>query len=483
SKALANILSEDLENEKNYHQPDSLFYGDMKLDPSWVATLDGLFDPYEPVSKDIQKSTLSKVLYRNMPVILDTIRSKILQDIECQVCFLVFDQPITTYCGHTFCKSCLITSLDYKPNCPLCRHELPPFMYYHNQLPSKSLARFIQYLDSHKVSNISEDNSQERREVDPSLGMTPLFIDSLIFPQMPCYLLVFEHKYRKLLRDVLKTESKYFGMVLPPQQKKKNRAKEEASSWLEPSMEYGTLLKVTSYEPLRDGRVLVETIGVTRFRILKYTMVEGYWAATGIELIYDISIEHEKGLEKAAIESNLALELENYQEAHSLHDNMEQESNNMNRVEQIKRSRSSEDNRLTSAPSSNPDSSTTLPSSSTTPEPDSTSSAEIDMRSLHKLNLDTLTQKQLSKILLAFVTLMQDRLGPLATRRLQREYGNMIEDEGQAFSFWMASILPIHPAQRYELLRVTSVRQRLLKVLYWIKEIEHRRAVDVCTIS
>src|SRR6202012_5718583 len=99
----------------------------------------------------------------------------------------------------------------------------------------------------------------------PSLAMTPLFVNSLIFPRMPCYLLVFEPRYRRLLRNVLKTESKLFGMVLPPRQQRKQHHHNHTDgigAW-EPSMEYGTLLKIVSFEPLQDGRALVETIGVS----------------------------------------------------------------------------------------------------------------------------------------------------------------------------------------------------------------------------
>ncbi|KAF9322973.1 hypothetical protein BG006_001909, partial [Podila minutissima] len=376
-----NILNEEAANARQHFQPNTLYYGQPA--PGWDATLDGLFDPYEPVrasstitvsnsslvsppppptplppssltssSPYLSPSAQYKVIQPNLPMILASVQHKVQQEIECQVCFLVFCRPITTICGHTFCKACLIRSLDHKDTCPLCRTPLPLFMHYHNQAPNKILSRFIQYLISSKTDiptmssphssassgdinattttttatatalasssnnnytnnnnnnnksninpwNISIDESEN--EIEPSLAMTPLFVNSLIFPRMPCYLLVFEPRYRRLLRNVLKTESKLFGMVLPPRQRKHHHHQHQDGGAWEPSMEYGTLLKIVSFEPLQDGRALVETVGVSRFQILTYAMLEGYYTATAVELINDIPEEQEVGLEKAVL--------------------------------------------------------------------------------------------------------------------------------------------------------------------------------------
>jgi len=45
-------------------------------------------------------------------------------DFECALCYKLFYQPVTTTCGHTYCKSCILSSLKYSPNCPLCRTKL-----------------------------------------------------------------------------------------------------------------------------------------------------------------------------------------------------------------------------------------------------------------------------------------------------------------------------------------------------------------------
>ncbi|KAG0085964.1 hypothetical protein BGZ92_008568 [Podila epicladia] len=556
-----NILNEEAANARQHLQPDTLYYGQPA--PGWDATLDGLFDPYEPVrasstttasnsavvsppppspptsltSSSPYLSPLAqyKVIQLNLPMVLASVQHKVQQEIECQVCFLVFCRPITTICGHTFCKACLIRSLDHKDTCPLCRTPLPLYMHYHNQAPNKILSRFIQYLSSSKAViptisnnpwNISIDESEN--EIEPSLAMTPLFINSLIFPRMPCYLLVFEPRYRRLLRNVLKTESKLFGMVLPPRQRKHHHHQHQDGGAWEPSMEYGTLLKIVSFEPLQDGRALVETVGVSRFQIQTYAMLEGYYTATAVELINDIPEEQEVGLEKAVL-SALAHERAMRQEAEkpgsAAESNEEKEEVDFilgsrmpssplpNSYEDIDVSTlNSNSSRFraraldqgsglaTTATGAGPSTDTVIdpllssfnsppgPEDSDRPGTGQWSSRRLlnstaDLSDLHTQDLETLSRRQLMDILLAFVSHMQDRLGPLATQRLQREFGEMVEDNGEYFSFWVASILPVRNYQKYELLKQTSVRRRLLTVVGWIKEIEAKRSMSVCTIS
>ena len=52
------------------------------------------------------------------PVQLDS------QDLECSLCTALIFDPVTTVCGHSFCRSCLCRSFDHSPACPVCRTVL-----------------------------------------------------------------------------------------------------------------------------------------------------------------------------------------------------------------------------------------------------------------------------------------------------------------------------------------------------------------------
>ncbi|XP_077182612.1 LON peptidase N-terminal domain and RING finger protein 1-like isoform X2 [Paroedura picta] len=49
-------------------------------------------------------------------------------DLECSLCIRMFFEPVTTPCGHTFCKECVERSLDHRPNCPLCKQSLREYL-------------------------------------------------------------------------------------------------------------------------------------------------------------------------------------------------------------------------------------------------------------------------------------------------------------------------------------------------------------------
>jgi len=54
-------------------------------------------------------------------------------DVECKLCFAVLCEPTTTICGHTFCRACLVRTLDHNPACPLCRTSLLTQFAAHRQ--------------------------------------------------------------------------------------------------------------------------------------------------------------------------------------------------------------------------------------------------------------------------------------------------------------------------------------------------------------
>lgn len=43
---------------------------------------------------------------------------------DCPVCLRLLLEPVTTRCGHTFCRACLGRALEQNSSCPLCRQEL-----------------------------------------------------------------------------------------------------------------------------------------------------------------------------------------------------------------------------------------------------------------------------------------------------------------------------------------------------------------------
>ncbi|XP_026878654.1 E3 ubiquitin-protein ligase TRIM21-like isoform X1 [Electrophorus electricus] len=44
--------------------------------------------------------------------------------LTCSICMDMLDEPVTSICGHTFCKKCLSHHLENTRACPLCKHSL-----------------------------------------------------------------------------------------------------------------------------------------------------------------------------------------------------------------------------------------------------------------------------------------------------------------------------------------------------------------------
>ena len=72
-------------------------------------------------------------------------------------------------------------------------------------------------------------------------------------------------RYRLMLRRCLESPTPRFGVVMPPK---------TASSRI--SVEFGTMLEIRTVKMLPDGRSMVYTLGVSRFRILERGTLDGY---------------------------------------------------------------------------------------------------------------------------------------------------------------------------------------------------------------
>ena len=42
-------------------------------------------------------------------------------DTECILCMKLLFEPVTTPCGHTFCRACFARTTDHSNKCPMCR--------------------------------------------------------------------------------------------------------------------------------------------------------------------------------------------------------------------------------------------------------------------------------------------------------------------------------------------------------------------------
>ncbi|GMP33403.1 hypothetical protein CsSME_00006737 [Camellia sinensis var. sinensis] len=75
-------------------------------------------DPSSNPLKALERTTASMIGKR------DHGKPERTDDFDCTLCLKLLYEPITTPCGHSFCRSCLFQSMDQSNRCPLCRTVL-----------------------------------------------------------------------------------------------------------------------------------------------------------------------------------------------------------------------------------------------------------------------------------------------------------------------------------------------------------------------
>ncbi|KAG1866605.1 PUA-like domain-containing protein [Suillus subalutaceus] len=340
-------------------------------------------------------------------------------ELTCEICFMLFYQPVTTPCQHTFCSKCLQRSLDHSMLCPLCRVELPGFAYFHEHSHNKVVLALL--LKAYPESYHTRGQAIATEERDARLD-TPIFVCQLSFPGMPTLLHFFEPRYRLMLRRCLEAPTPTLGMIMPP------RAAPVAGLGVDAGADFGTMLEIRSVQMLPDGRSMVETRGTHRFRILERGSLDGYMIGR-VERIDDYE---------------------------DLFDDWESEIEE-NADSSLSASSSSASSTSGHAPSSprlfsRIMSNASLPPSSPTSPPLSTAAL---LQTCH-----------------TFLEQLRAGTAPWVVQRLNHTYGPQPPDENpDAFSFWMGMVLPIDEHEKAKLLPIKSARLRLRMVVGWIEQL------------
>jgi Lon protease-like protein len=235
----------------------------------------------------------------NIPDILEIVRTKLAEETQiltCQICYHVFLDPVTTRCGHTFCWNCLARSVDSSQQCPACRTEFPwqfptGVAMHHDPLQNwnqnYSLGMIISTCWPDEVAIRREAAGAEEQVIPKDMDL-PLFVCCVSFPTQPTYLQVFEPRYRLMLRRIMKSESRSFGMIL---------FERDASP---PMVSHATVLQIERVVYTDDREIILKTIGLGRVKICNTDMRDGYWVASA-EALQDLTVLEESALEQQEV--------------------------------------------------------------------------------------------------------------------------------------------------------------------------------------
>ncbi|KAF5826418.1 PUA-like domain-containing protein [Dunaliella salina] len=188
-------------------------------------------------------------------------------DCECTLCLKLLFEPVTTPCGHSFCRACLMRALDHRSRCPVCRTVLHVGA---GQLPvTLVLQRILQRsFPEEYAERAKEEEAAAIRDAEAGATITlklPLFVMTTIMPGERIALNIFEPRYRLLLRRAMEGNRR-LGMA-------------EVSLGGE-LQDVAVEAEVVEYAPQPDGRYFVELAGRRRVKIQNCHDLDGYRMAS-----------------------------------------------------------------------------------------------------------------------------------------------------------------------------------------------------------
>ena len=138
-----------------------------------------------------------------------------------------------------------------------------------------------------------------------NLALFPLHV--VLYPDMPLPLHIFEPRYREMVKRC-REENTPFGVVLI-------KSGDEAGDEAIPSST-GTTARIQSFEELADGRMNIEILGETRFRVLETSRqnpyltahVEPFWEKVTDPLLLKPPFDTAGGLFKAYLKTLFSLQ-------------------------------------------------------------------------------------------------------------------------------------------------------------------------------
>lgn len=355
----------------------------------------GELDYHSDLAFTLANSDHEEKVKESDTAIVESLKEIIRAECECQVCYSLMVDPLTTACGHTFCRKCVARVLDHSTLCPACRRPLPMRPGVATEPSNKRMSHAVDGLLAEELA--ARLIALQQEEVfDEEEGWMPMFPCTLAFPHMPTFLHIFEPRYRLMIRRALENGSRKFGMMMY-----NGRRIPQGHLGRSVFMQYGTALYISRVEIFPDGRSLIETHGMYRFKVLEGSMLDGYHIAR-VQRIEDMPLAEEEAAE--------ALETAG-------------------------------------------------------PEP-----AEDDAVA----RINHMSTQGLLQYGLDFVTQARGRSERWLHERVLAAYGQPPSDPA-TFPYWFASILPISEDEKYQLLPVTSVRERLKITARWIQAIEESR--------
>lgn len=96
------------------------------------------------------------------------------ESLDCPICMCLFKDPVITYCGHSYCKSCIEECINRTHDCPHCKAKLEKNQIWRNY----KIDQFIQMVEkakgiSQKMIDVKLDENDPLYKGNPEMMESP----------------------------------------------------------------------------------------------------------------------------------------------------------------------------------------------------------------------------------------------------------------------------------------------------------------------
>ncbi|KAI9310373.1 PUA-like domain-containing protein [Dichotomocladium elegans] len=167
--------------------------------------------------------------------------------LECPGCSTVFRDPITTHCGHVYCRLCLLKFKIVSKPCMQCKSPLPQFNHFFNRAATN---RIIQRLIEAHVSGVSDRETIS--DLESSFQRSVFVTGLVVLPKQHVRLPVFTPNHLRMLRHAIFSSGSRL-LLAAVHSSRSTMAK------------FGTIAEITMVDQCKSGTLLLDVVGLERF--------------------------------------------------------------------------------------------------------------------------------------------------------------------------------------------------------------------------
>ncbi|CEP13526.1 hypothetical protein [Parasitella parasitica] len=368
---------------------------------------------------------------------------QVTESLQCSIGNHLLEHPITSHCGHSFCKLCVLQYKITNDSCKKCQKRLPSYQFIQHQPPNFILQQVLSaYNQQHAAQpdNVSAANHISNMSIsfNPLSPSTfyqaiPIFLtDFPVLPSQKLRIPIYTEQHRTFFINSLLICKEYQSLCFAIMAKSKANHKSH----------YGTMVKVNAVEQ-RSNDMVVDVIGLDRFRVTSVLKETDDF-----------------------LQADLEMKFENVQDLVS--------ATSGHWIDRRQETLEKQSTKLNPPPS--PDSPMEDVAVSSVILPKSPPAEPLIFTPATKLSSrihDFVSDLSHSAPSTSFCTAIEGLLGPVWLESVQGLHGSLpAVDNAVAMCWWAAVVFPVSNTDRYHLLETDALEDRLKIVLSWIDDLK-----------